>query len=253
ATTASLVLIILAAARVWGLGLEREYIWATARTVVQLLLLGAVLNWVFDHASALLVLGVLLVFVGVASWTAVGRQSRSMPGLLWNVGISLTACAAVLTVLTSAFIIQVSPWWTPQYLIPLAGMIIANSMNTAALTIERLRSELTARRGEVEELLSLGAGARQAVDASARAALRAAWRPNLNSMLVVGLVSIPGTMTGQILTGLDPAGAARYQILVMVLWNAGATSSSALLVWLTYRRFFTPALQLRPELLEDPR
>jgi putative ABC transport system permease protein len=84
-----------------------------------------------------------------------------------------------------------------------------------------------------------------------RAALRAAIRPNLNQMFVVGLVSIPGTMTGQILSGLPPGGAARYQILVMLLWNAGAASSSALLVALVYRRFFTPALQLRAELLEE--
>lgn len=245
-----LLLVILASVRFWRLDLEREYVIATVRTVVQLLLLGTVLGWVFDNASAALVMGVLVVFVVVATRTAVGRQSKRVPGLAWNVAISLTSAAGLLTILVTAYIIQVSPWWTPQYLIPLAGMITANSMNTAALTIERLRAELSARRSEVEELLSLGASARQAVDSSARAALRAAIRPNLNQMLVVGLVSIPGTMTGQILTGLPPDGAARYQILVMLLWNAGASSTCALLVWLTYRRFFTDALQIRHELLE---
>jgi putative ABC transport system permease protein len=149
----------------------------------------------------------------------------------------------------TAWVIRVRPWWTPQYLIPLAGMIISNSMNAAALAIERLRAELSVRRGEVEELLALGASARQAVDGPVKAALRAALRPSLNQMYVVGLVSIPGTMTGQILAGLPPGGAARYQILVMMLWNAGATSTCALLVWLSYRRFFTPALQLRHDLL----
>ena len=245
-----LLLLILAAVRVFDLGLGREYIVASLRTVVQLLLLGTVLGWVFAHANVWLVLGVLSMFVVVSAFTAVGRQERKLPGLLYYAGASLTASAALLTILVSAFVIRVAPWWTPQYLIPLAGMIVSNSMNAAALAIERLRAELSLRSGEVEELLSLGASARQAVDASAKAALRAALRPNLNQMYVVGLVSIPGTMTGQILAGLPPDGAARYQILVMLLWNAGATATAVMLVWLSYRRFFTGALQLRPELLQ---
>lgn len=244
-----LLLVILAAVRAWNLGLEREYLVATVRTVVQLLLLGTVLNWIFDHASLWLVMGVVVAFVAIAAWTAVGRQEVRVPGLLWHVGLSLSSAAALLTVVTTALVIDVEPFWAPQYLITLAGMIIANSMNAAALTIERLRAELAARRGEIEELLALGASARQAVDSSARAAMRAALRPNLNQMYVVGLVAIPGTMTGQILAGLPPGGAARYQILVMVLWNAGASATCALLLWLSYRRFFTPALQLRHELL----
>jgi putative ABC transport system permease protein len=245
-----LLLLILGAVRLFELGLGREYAVATLRTVVQLLLLGAVLGWVFAHADVWLVLAVLSMFVVVSAFTAVGRQERKLPGLLWHAGVSLTASAALLTVMVTAFVIRVRPWWTPQYLIPLAGMIVSNSMNAAALAIERLRAELSLRSGEVEELLALGASARQAVDASAKAALRAALRPNLNQMYVVGLVSIPGTMTGQILAGLPPAGAARYQILVMLLWNAGAAATSAMLVWLSYRRFFTGALQLRPELLQ---
>jgi putative ABC transport system permease protein len=247
-----LLLLILAAVRLFRLGLEREYLIASARTVVQLLLLGSALGFIFEHANVWLVLGVIALFVSVSAFTAVGRQERRVPGLLWNAAASLSASGALLTILVTAFVIQVSPWWTPQYLIPLAGMIVSNSMNAAALAIERLRAELSLRRGEVEELLALGASARQAVDAPARAAMRAALRPNLNQMYVVGLVSIPGTMTGQILAGLPPSGAARYQILVMLLWNAGAASTCALLVWLSYRRFFTPALQLRSELLEAP-
>lgn len=245
-----LLLLILASVRLFRLGLEREYLIASVRTVVQLFLVGTALGFIFDHASVWLVLAVVALFVCVSAFTAVGRQHRKVPGLLLRMGAALTASAALLTILVSAFVIQVSPWWTPQYLIPLAGMIVSNSMNAAALAIERLRAELDVRRGEVEELLALGASARQAVDVPAKAALRAALRPNLNSMYVVGLVSIPGTMTGQILAGLPPGGAARYQILVMFLWNAGAAATCALLVWLSYRRFFTDALQLRSELLE---
>jgi len=245
----SLLLLILAAVRVFGLGLERDFLIASIRAVVQLMLLGTVLGWIFDHATVWLVLGVITVFVGVSAWTAVGRQERKVPGLLWQLSASLTLNAALLTIFVTAFVVNVSPWWTPQYLIPLAGMIISNSMNAAALAIERLGSELSLRRGEVEELLALGASARQAVDTSAKAALRAAFRPNLNQLYIVGIVSIPGTMAGQIMAGLPPGGAARYQILVMLLWNAGATATCVMLVWMTYRRFFTDALQLRHDLL----
>ena len=111
---------------------------------------------------------------------------------------------------------------------------------------------MSSKRGEVEELLALGATCRQAIQALVRVSLRAAMRPTLNSMYVVGIVAIPGTMTGQLLAGLPPDGAARYQILVMLLWAAGTAASSSLLVALSYKRFFTPALQLRHDLLDDP-
>jgi putative ABC transport system permease protein len=247
-----LLLIIVAGVRAFGLGMERSYLVATLRAVIQLFLLGTVLSWIFDHASMWLVLAVIAMFVGVSAWTAVGRQERKVPGMLWHVGLSLSLSGALLTMFVTAWVIEVRPWWTPQYLIPLGGMIVSNSMNAAALAIERLQAELSIRRGEVEELLALGASARQAVDVSAKAALRAAFRPNLNQLYIVGLVSIPGTMTGQIMAGLPPSGAARYQILVMLLWNAGAVATGALLVRLSYPRFFTHALQLRHDLLEAP-
>jgi putative ABC transport system permease protein len=246
-----LMLVILAAVRSFRLGLERDYIIGMLRAVVQLSLLGAALGLIFRHANLWLVLAVIGMFLGVSTFTALDRKERKIPGLLGNVLIALSASGGLLTMLATAFIIDVHPWWTPQYLIPLAGMIISNAMNASSLALERLRAELGARRGEIEELLALGATSRQAVDAAAKAALRAALRPSLNQLYVVGLVSIPGTMTGQVLAGLPPAGAARYQILVMLLWNAAAVASCALLVALSYRRFFTPALQIRHDLLES--
>jgi putative ABC transport system permease protein len=251
-TACALLLVCLAASRVWQLGLEAEFAIATLRSVVQLLALGFVLAWVFDNANVWLVLSVMAAFIGISSWTAVSRMGTPVPGLLLNTGIALSAGAALVTLLTALLVIGVRPWWTPQYMIPLAGMIIANAMNASALAIERLRSELSTRRGEVEELLALGASSRQAIQPLVRVSLRAALRPTLNSMYVVGIVAIPGTMTGQLLAGLPPDGAARYQILVMLLWAAGSAASSALLMSLSYKRFFTPALQLRHELLDRP-
>lgn len=250
-SASSFMLVCLAVSRFWRLDLGREFAIASLRTVVQLLVLGALLGWVFDNEHPGTVLGVIGLFIAVAAWTAVGRQGRRMPGMLLSAGAALTAGGALVSLLAAALVIGVRPFWTPQYLIPLAGMMLANAMNASALAVERLRAEIGSRRSEIEELLSLGANARQAIDASARAALRAALRPTLNSMYVVGIVSIPGTMTGQILAGLDPSGAARYQILVMFMWATSSALTSALLVGMSYRRFFTPALQIRSELLGE--
>ena len=118
-------------------------------------------------------------------------------------------------------------------------------MNAAALAAERLASEIEARAGEIEELLALGATPHQASADAARAALRAALIPTVNAMLTVGLVSLPGMMTGQIIAGAEPTAAARYQIVVMFMLAAATTASAVILGALLRRRFFTSAWQLQ--------
>jgi putative ABC transport system permease protein len=124
-------------------------------------------------------------------------------------------------------------------------------MNAAALTAERLQSEIALREREIEELLSLAATPRQAVAPALRAAIRASLIPTINSMLTVGLVALPGMMTGQMVAGADPNIAARYQIVVMFMLAAATTVSAVLLGALMYGRFFTTACQLRRDLLSD--
>lgn len=150
--------------------------------------------------------------------------------------------------LTLAYVTQVvlsvEPWYEPRYLIPLFGMIVGNAMNGAALAAERLASELESHRGEVEAYLALGATPARAAAEPVRRALIASLIPTLNGLTTVGLVQLPGMMTGQILAGLSPLLAVRYQIVVMFML-AGATAMTAMLVVFWYRRtFFTPAAQL---------
>jgi putative ABC transport system permease protein len=128
-------------------------------------------------------------------------------------------------------------------------MIVGNAMNGAALAAERLASEIDARRGEIEAWLALGASPPHAAREASRAALRAALIPAVNGLMVVGLVSLPGMMTGQILAGQSPLLAVRYQ-LVVAFMLAGATAITSVAVVAWYRRsFFTAAEQLavRPE------
>jgi putative ABC transport system permease protein len=139
------------------------------------------------------------------------------------------------------------PWYNPRYLIPLFGMIVGNAMNAAALAAERLRSEMEARRAEVEAWLALGASPERAAREPVRRSLVAALIPTVNGLMVVGIVSLPGMMTGQILAGSSPVTAVRYQIVVMFML-ASSVAVTATLVTLWYRRtFFTETEQLRTE------
>ncbi|MGH9309617.1 MAG: ABC transporter permease [Vicinamibacterales bacterium] len=142
-------------------------------------------------------------------------------------------------------VLEVRPWYEPQYLIPLFGMIVGNAMNGAALAVERLASEIEAQRGTVEAYLALGAAPARAAAEPTRRALVAALIPSVNGLMVVGLVQLPGMMTGQILAGQSPLLAVRYQVLVAFMLT-GATAMTAVIVALWYRRtFFTAAAQLR--------
>lgn len=246
-----LVICSIALLRAWRVGNELSMAWAAVRTVVQLLLVGYVLRWIFDSNVVWLVLGAFMVMLSAASWTASRRTKRPIPGLLTIAAIALAIGAGATTLAVTAFVVRADPWWQPRYFLPLAGMIVGNAMNAAALAAERLQSEMAARSGEVEELLALGATPRQAADESLRAAMRAALLPTINAMMTVGLVSLPGMMTGQMVAGADPTTAARYQIVVMFMLTSACTISAIVLSSLLYRRLFTSAWQLRRDVLSD--
>jgi putative ABC transport system permease protein len=132
--------------------------------------------------------------------------------------------------------------------IPIAGMILGNSLNGVSLALDRMYGEVRARASEVEVRLCLGYSTWEAARPHVRAALRAGMTPTINALMVVGLVSLPGMMTGQILAGADPLTAVRYQIVVMLMIAGAVTIGSLLMVGLSFRRLFTAEDALRPEL-----
>ncbi len=159
-------------------------------------------------------------------------------------GASMLLGSALTLAYVDAVVLRLPQWYDPRYLVPIFGMIVGNVMNGAALVAERLLSEMDARRGEVEAYLALGAAPTRAAAAPVRRALTAALIPSVNGLAVVGLVALPGMMTGQILAGSSPLLAVRYQVVVAFML-AGAVAASSALVVLWYRRsFFTPAEQL---------
>jgi len=245
AAAASLILVNGLLSLWLGLGLEKRLLVASVRTVVQLLILGAILVPVFrwEHPGPVVAMGMLMVML--AAWEAIRRTARRFRGMYGAALTSMLVGAGGTALLGTAAIVGVDPWWQPQYFIPLLGMILGNALTGISLGLDRTMDMLDDGRGRVETRLAWGATAWEAARPVAAEALRTGMIPIINSMSAVGLVTIPGMMTGQILSGTAPALAARYQILIMFL-VAGATAlGTALSVLLTVRVMFDREHRLR--------
>jgi len=191
-------------------------IYGVSRMLVQLLVTGYFLAYIFDAGSVWIVMAVLSVMVSVASWIALRtvrhRQLKLYPKAL----ISLLIGGATTLILVTQGVLSLNPWYWPNYFIPLAGMIFANAMNSISLAADRLEAEI---------------GRDMTFDKARNIAFRASLIPITNSLFAVGLVSIPGMMSGQILSGVSPLIAARYQIMVMcMVFGAAGISSASFLV-----------------------
>jgi len=245
---AALLLLIDGCLSMWlGLGLERRLLVASIRTVVQLTVMGWVLVPVFSLGSPYLVLAICCGMVILAGREAVRRSSRSYPRVQRDAVFALVVAGLSTAVFATAVILRADPWWEPRYLIGLLGMVLGNALTGISLGLDNVLTQLDEGRARVEALLARGATRWEAARPVAANALRSGMIPILNSMAVVGLVTIPGMMTGQIIAGTPPALAASYQILVMFL-IAGATGTGVLLVvLLAIRATFDAEHRLRPE------
>jgi putative ABC transport system permease protein len=242
----ALVLVAVAISAWQRLGLARGFLIGGVRAVVQLVGIGYVLAFLFSTRRWYLVVLALLAMLAAATITATGRQSRGRLQLFVISGTAMLIGAGIALAYVDAVVLRLRPWYDPQYVIPLFGMIIGNSMNGAALAAERLNSEMDLRRAEVEAYLALGAAPAVASAEAMRGALVASMMPTLNMLMIVGIVSLPGMMTGQIIAGTSAMTAVRYQIIV-VFMLAGAVAVTSVVVASWYRRtFFTPAEQLVP-------
>jgi len=228
-----LILIAVGISRWQGLGLAQRF------------LIGYVLVYLFALNRWYLVVVALLVMLLVATQAAVNRQPGASLRLWMITGAALLVASGLTLLYISTLVVRVAPWYNPQYMIPLFGMIVGSAMNAAAIATERLHSEVMARQAEIEAYLALGATYQQASQDPVRHALRAALIPTVNGLMVLGIVTLPGMMTGQMLAGASPLIAIRYQIVVAFM-QAAAVAMATAIVTLWYRRtFFTSALQLK--------
>jgi len=207
------VLIIL-----WKWALEYgKAIYAVFRMLGQLLIIGYFLAYIFESDSALIVTLVLAIMIVASSWIALGTAGKHRIRLYRKAFISIGFGGGLVLLIITEAVLQLEPWYLPQYMIPLAGMIFANSMNTVSLAVERLVSELKIQND---------------FNRARNIAFHASLIPTINSLFAVGLVSLPGMMTGQILSGVDPLIAARYQIMVMCMIFGASGISTAMFLQL---------------------
>jgi putative ABC transport system permease protein len=178
------------------LGLGRTLAIASVRTIVQLLLVGYVLDWVFGIDTALPLFCVLAVMILFAGRAAVERAERTFVGAFWRAGVTLAATGLLTAVVVTAGIIGVEPWYDPQYLLPVLGMILGNSLTGISLCLDKLLEDLGSRSDHIEADLAMGASRWEAAREPVAGAVRRGMIPIVNAMMVVGVVSLPGMMTG---------------------------------------------------------
>lgn len=226
------------------LDLEGQLLLAAGRAILQLLIVGNILDFIFALNSPWAVLACLGVMLTIATIVARNRIGKQIKGLLTTVWFSLLISCVISLGYAIAIIIQPPSWYQPQYLIPLMGMILGNAMNGAALAGERLATMIKNHTLEIETHLSLGATPKQAIATYQKDAIRVALIPTINQMMVVGLVSLPGMFTGQVLAGIDPLNAASYQILILFAITLSVIITTFLVTEGVYRKFFNSNYQL---------
>lgn len=235
------------------LGVSSRLIIAGLRTTVQLLLIGLVLKALFENIDAIWIGIVAFIMLIAASREIISRQKIKFTGI-WGFSlgmISMSISSFSITILSLLVIINVKPWYTPQYAIPLLGMLLGNTMNGITIGLDRLTATAWELRSTIEARLILGEEWNKAIGDIRRESIRSGMIPIINSMSVAGLVSLPGMMTGQILGGSPPLEAVKYQILIMFLISAGTGFGTMAAVWLASRRLFDERQRLRLDRLKE--
>jgi len=235
---AASLIILDAVLSIWlRLRLHRQIAIAAARMVVQLVAIGYVLRFIFSLNNPAATLLLILVMVLVAAREVAARPERRFKGhsnlVIGFVSVGFATFITSILALTTA--IRPQPWFDPHYAIPLAGIILGNVLNSASLALDSFLGSVRRERHAIEARLSLGESYREAIAPLVREAIRRGLLPIINQMSAAGIVTLPGIMTGQILAGLDPLEAVKYQILLMFLLSGGsglsALAASYLAAW----------------------
>jgi putative ABC transport system permease protein len=223
AIAATLVLLLALVSLRMHPDLGRQLVVAAIRTAIQLSLIGLVLKVLFENASLLWVTLMAGVMLLIAGREVMVRQERRFRGW-WGYAVgtfSMFVSSFVVTIFALTVILGDDPWYTPQYAIPLLGMLLGNTMNGISIAMDRLTQTAWEQAKIIEARLMLGERADEAIADIRRQAIRSGMIPIINAMAAAGVISLPGMMTGQILAGAPPLDAVKYQILIMFLIAAG--------------------------------
>ncbi|MBS4537311.1 iron export ABC transporter permease subunit FetB [Clostridium sp. D2Q-11] len=239
------VIILLFIVRLKGINREKEIVIASIRMTLQLVLIGYVLVYIFENPSPLLTLIIIGIMETFAIFNIFKRVRRNISTKLKG----MIAIAMVVGTFTSILyflfvVVRIQPWYKPQYFIPLAGMLIGNSMTGISLGVDRLIDGFHSRKEEVETALMLGASSKKAAKRIVNNAFDSAIMPTINSMMGMGIVFLPGMMTGQILSGTSPLTSIKYQIAIMLGIMGSVSLTVIIFLQLGYKTFFNDREQL---------
>jgi len=233
------VLIPLALSKVLQLGLEKDTIIATVRSIIQLLIVGYILQFVFDAGDWFYIIMMVMLMIGAATQNA-RKKGAAIKGITWKLIITFI----FIEVLTQSILIGldiIPP--TAQYVIPISGMVVGNSMVLSILFLNRFLAEVETHEEQTELILSLGGTPKQAIHRQLIAAIKASTIPTIESQKTIGLVQLPGMMSGQIIAGADPVQAVQFQLLILFLLLTTAVLSSVMLGYLSYPVLFNERMQ----------
>ncbi len=247
--SALLMGVVFALDRVEKIGIGRDLLVGAIRCFVQLMVVGYVLQAIFNAHRWYWVITALVVMVLIAGVEAVRREKKKSPNTYYITIFAITLATSLVIAYGVKFIVKIKPWYNPQYIIPMMGMLMGNAMTGASLLFNRLRSEISANKDIIEAKLSLGATSKEAVRTFLRDSIKAAMIPTINYLMVIGLVSLPGMMTGQIIAGASPLDSVRYQVAIMYMISTSNAITIFVSAFLSYRQFFTDAHQLKEDML----
>lgn len=222
------------------LGLEKDTILATIRSIIQLLAVGYILKFVFDTQSYMYIFLMVALMIVVATLNA-RKKGKGIKGITWKIALTLIVIEFVTQGVLLGFTIVPA---TAQYIIPISGMMIGNSMVLSILFLNRFTAEITSHQNEIELILSLGGTPKQAIHRQLINAVKASMIPTIESQKTIGLVQLPGMMSGQIIGGADPIQAVQFQLLIIFALLTTATLSSIMIGFLSYPALFNERMQL---------
>ncbi|CAG9622024.1 ABC transporter permease [Sutcliffiella rhizosphaerae] len=234
------VLIPILLSKQFRLGLEKDTTIAVIRSVIQLFIVGYLLSFVFESEGYTFIIMMIVIMI-VAATQNVAREKTAIKGITWKIALTLT----FIEILTQGILLglQITPP-TAQYIIPISGMIIGNSMVLGILFLNRFISEVESGEDEIELVLSLGGTPKQAIHNQLIQSVKASMIPTIESQKTMGLVQLPGMMSGQIIAGASPIQAVQFQLLILFLLLTTASVTSIMLGLLSYKTLFTQKMQL---------
>lgn len=221
------------------LHLEKDIVVSTLRAFIQLFMLSFVLSWIFDHQSWLVVTLILFIMTLSATFVSAKRVSKCPKHIHPLIFLSLAMSSWTCTLLVVEFVVRPALWYDARILISICGMVLGNCMSSSALALERTFSGMDEHEDEIQALLACGATPYEAAHGVITSAIHSGMIPTLATLCAVGLVQIPGMMTGQILAGADPFLAAKYQLVVLMAISAANTICNIVVVALCFRKRFS--------------